>query len=156
MFALLVLMFELLCRMEKRRGKKSKQLFLVFTDKTVFQFYFLTVWDKNGENKTHTHKKTSITTILQLIVVKILTLREVIGAAGLVIKHRDTDVLEVLSPLCEALTLQTSSPQNQPTLEQTLHEAQARWTNIKSTVSNIYNSINKCRLLMHVKVQIKS
>lgn len=82
---------------------------------------------KRGKIKpTPTKKKTSLTTILQLIVVKILTLREVIGAAGLVIKHRDTDVLEVLSPLCEALTLQTSSPQNQPTLEQMLHEAQAR------------------------------
>lgn len=83
---------------------------------------------KRGKIKPTPTKKTNKkkTTILQLIVVKILTLREVIGAAGLVIKHRDTDVLEVLSPLCEALTLQTSSPQNQPTLEQTLHEAQAR------------------------------
>lgn len=81
---------------------------------------------KPTPTKKQKKQKTSITTILQLIVVKILTLREVIGAAGLVIKHRDTDVLEVLSPLCEALTLQTSSPQNQPTLEQALHEAQAR------------------------------
>lgn len=55
-------------------------------------------------------------------VVKILTLREVVWAAGLVIKHRDTDVLEVFSPLCEALTLQTASPQYQLALEQALHQ----------------------------------
>lgn len=59
------------------------------------------------------------------MVVKTLTLREVVGAAGLIVEHRHADVLEVLSPFCEALTLQTSSPQNQPTEEQTLHEAQA-------------------------------
>lgn len=56
-----------------------------------------------------------------------LTLRDVVRAAGLVIKHWDTNVLEVFSPLCEALTLQTASPQNQLALEQVLHQIQALW-----------------------------
>lgn len=53
-----------------------------------------------------------------------LTLREVVWAAGLVVEHGDADVLEVFPPLCEALTLQTASPQNQLTLEQALHQIQ--------------------------------
>lgn len=56
--------------------------------------------------------------------VNILTRIEV-GAAGRVFQHWDADVLEVLSPLCEALTLQTASPENQLTLEQALHQIQA-------------------------------
>lgn len=55
---------------------------------------------------------------------KILTLREFVWAAGLVIKHGDTDVLEVLSSLCEALTLQAASPQNQSALEHLFYQAQ--------------------------------
>lgn len=56
---------------------------------------------------------------------KVLTLRQVIWAAGCVIEHWDTDVLEVLSPLCEALTLQTTSPRNQLAVEQACHQVQA-------------------------------
>ena len=54
--------------------------------------------------------------------VKLLTLREVVGAARRVIQHGDADVLEVFSPLCEALALQAASPQNQLALEQVLHQ----------------------------------
>ncbi len=64
---------------------------------------------------------------VQRVVVKILTLREVVWASGLVVEHRDADVLEVFSPLCEALALQAASPQNQLALEQALHQVQALW-----------------------------
>lgn len=47
------------------------------------------------------------------------------GAAGQVFQHWDADVLEVFSPLCEALTLQTASPEYQLPLEQVLHQIQA-------------------------------
>lgn len=57
--------------------------------------------------------------------VNTLTRIEVSGAAGRVFQHWDADVLEVFSPLCEALALQTASPENQLTLEQVLHQIQA-------------------------------
>lgn len=68
---------------------------------------------------------TGTTFLTKYRVVKILTLREVLWAAGCVVQHWDTDVLEVFSPFCEALTLQTTSPQNQLALEQVLRQVQA-------------------------------
>lgn len=55
------------------------------------------------------------------------TFREAVGAAGRVVQHRNADVLEVLPPLCEALTLQTASPEDQLALEEAGHQVQVVW-----------------------------
>lgn len=66
---------------------------------------------------------------------KVLTFRQVIWAAGRVVEHRDADVLEVLSPLGEALALQTASPRDQLAVEQACHQVQATYTETEKHTS---------------------
>ncbi|KAG7268750.1 hypothetical protein CRUP_034584 [Coryphaenoides rupestris] len=55
----------------------------------------------------------------------LLTLREVVGAAGLLLLHGNADVLEVFPALREALALQAPRPQHQAALEEPLQQVQA-------------------------------
>lgn len=68
------------------------------------------------------------------------------GAAGQVFQHWDADVLEVFSPLCEALALQTASPEYQLPLEQVLHQIQAVCVSEKITDWLIHQNNNKKKL----------